>query len=562
MQLKSKKIQYSLFFVFIGLTLLGIVGLNIYPTNVIRTTHQVETSNGIISFNLYQPRSLTQSTPVVIMGHGVIVNKEMMTNFAIELANYGFIVANLDWSGHGQSTGPLSNLSRDLEAVIAAIPSLVDYENMSALALLGYSLGGFATYPYAVDNPNVKAWVGVGTRADGDISNTTNPRNVLMIVGSLDEALSPEDAKVPMVNLINATSVDEVEFEREYGDIDLGTARKIHVVPGADHLITPWHRDFVVPTVNWTMRSFGMSLSANPSFAFDVRTVFVWIGFFGLVGLTFCLAVILADKLDIRKNPDSKKTEIDPKVFENHSLLSFIGKFALFTLGLLPTIFIFVPLLLFTPLPLTAALTAMVGSFAINILIYTWRLAKRWNVSLMSIIKENLFEKSKVWIYAIILTVVFFAGYYPIIGLNYLGMIPSLPRIPYLILYSVILFLLLFTVSIFLQKFSVPYSEYRFNIKNPIKSYLTVSFTNFLSAYSWFLILILVPCILMGNFFFAMILILLIPILLFLVFFGVYMEKLTGSVIPGALLNAIMVTLVIVTLTPFADLMRFFGMFV
>ncbi|NVM30109.1 MAG: alpha/beta hydrolase [Candidatus Helarchaeota archaeon] len=558
--MKSKKIQYSLFFVFIGLTLLGIVGLNVYPANVIRSTHQVATSNGIISFNLYQQRGLSQSTPVIVMGHGIIVNKEMMTNFAIELANYGFIVANLDWSGHGQSTSPFGNLTEDLEAVISQIPLLQPLANMSAMGLLGYSLGGFGTYPYAINNSNVKAWVGVGTRANGDISNTTNPRNVLMIIGSLDEALSPEDAKVPMVNLINATSVDEVEFEREYGNISIGTARKIHVVPGADHLITPWHRDFVVPAVNWTLRSFGMSLPTT--FAFDVRTVFVWVGFFGLVGLTFCLAVILADKFDIRKKPDSTKNEIDPKVFENHSLLSFVGKFALFTLGLLPTILLFVPLLLFTPLPLTSALTALVGSFAINILIYTWRLAKRWNVSLKAIIKENLFQKSKVWIYAIILTAIFFVCYYFIIGLNYLGMIPPLPRIPYLILYSLILFLLLFSVSIFLQKFSVPYSEYKFNIKSPIKSYLTVSFTNFLSSYSWFLILILVPCILMGNFFFAMILILLIPILLFLVFFGVYMEKLTGSVIPGALLNAIMITFVIVTLTPFADLMRFFGIFI
>ena len=85
-----------------------IIGVNFYPTNIIRTSHLTTTEDGvIISYNIYRPVILSASTPVVVMGHGIIVNKEMMSNFAVELAHEGLIVASIDWRGHGQSTGDL-----------------------------------------------------------------------------------------------------------------------------------------------------------------------------------------------------------------------------------------------------------------------------------------------------------------------------------------------------------------------------------------------------------------------------------------------------------------------
>ncbi len=555
--MKSKKLQYSLLFIFIGLTLTGILGLNLYPSNVVRTTHQVTTLEGdVISFNVYQPKGLTQSTPVVVMGHGVIVNKEMMTTFAIELASAGVIVANLDWNGHGQSTGELQNLSDDLEAVIAAIPTIQPLANMSAMALLGYSMGGFGTYPYAINNSNVKAWVGVGTLVDGDVSNTTNPRNILLIIGSLDESFSPEETKTEFVNL-TGESAENIEFEHLYGDMGNGTARKIHIVPGADHLITPWHRDFVVPATEWILTSFNWPQTASPSNAFDVRNVLAWVGFLSLVALVFVVGDILADTFKVRKDEDSPAVvTIDPKAFEETSLLSFIGKYYIITFLLIPTIIIFGPLFL-TPLAFTAALTAIVGCFGVNVFIYSWRLSKRWNFSLRSLIKENLSQKTNIWIYSVILTGIFIVGYYLTIGLNYLGMIPATPRILYLVLYCIILFVIIFLSSVFIQKLALPYLKSKLKFKNPTVNYLAIHLIIFLLVDSWFVILIMVPCIIIGNYFIAMILILMIPIFLVMIFFGGYMEKLTGSVIPGTLLHAIMVGFVIVTLSPYGDVVSF-----
>ncbi len=553
----SKKIQYCLLILFIGLTLAGILVLNFYPAQISRSTHQAVTTNGeIISFNLYQPKNVNEPTPVVVIGHGIIVNKEMMTNFAIELAANGFIVASIDWSGHGQSTGPLANLTRDLDAVIAQIPLLQLYANMSALALLGYSMGGWPTYAEAVTNPNVKAWVGVGSIADGNLATNTTPRNVLMVIGRFDEGFAPEYAKIPMVNLTGSASVDYIQFEHLYGNISLGTARRIHVVQWCDHLITPWHRDVVTTATNWILDSFEKPVP--PSYAFDLRNIFAWIGFLGIVGLTFTAASILADIFHIRKNIASEKVENpNPELMKTQSLLSFIGKYYLITFLLLPTLILFVPLLLFTPLPFTAALMMFIGCFGVNLLIYCWRLAKRSKLSLKTILRSNLTQKIPIWIYSLILTVIFFLGYYLTIGLNYLGIIPSITRLPYLILYPLLLFVIIFFSGIFVQKFATPFLEAKFKFKNPLVSYLSISLVIFLMVDSWFVILILVPCIILGNYFIAMVLILMIPIFLFMIFFSVYMEKLTGSIIPGALFHAIMIGFVVVTLSPYEYFLDF-----
>jgi hypothetical protein len=246
---------------------------------------------------------------------------------------------------------------------------------------------------------------------------------------------------------------------------------------------------------------------------------------------------------------------------QEQSLVSFIGKYYLFTLLLLPTIFIFVPTLFLIPLPLTTALSALVGCLGINLLIYSWRLAKKWKGSIKTVLKENLIQKPKIWIYGGILTAIFFVCYYLTIGLNYLGMIPSVQRITYLILICILSFIVFWIYSIFIQKFSTPFLERKFG-GNPAVKYLAVSLVNTILIDSWFVILIMTPCILMGNYFFAMILILMIPIFLFLNFFGVYMEKLTGFTIPNALLHAIVLGFIIVTLSPYENLMGFFGMFV
>lgn len=532
--------------VFIVLTIVGIVGINILPVNSSTITLQTVTTDGVtIFYNLYQPKGLTHKRPVVIIGHGIMVNKEMMTNFATELVDQGYIVASLDWRGHGQSTGNLSRegLYLDLEAVVTDIPAHAPAD-MERIALLGYSMGGFPTYQYAVNHSTVKAWVGVGTVADGSISDKTNPKNVLMVIAKYDEAFSPERAKESMVAL-TGVELDEIEFEKVYGSINNGTARRIHVVPKADHLTTPWNSDVVMTATSWIGETFEGSPPHISVMVFHKRAVLLFTGFTGLVGLLCVLSFVGAEKGGITSGGPSL-------VLERLSLSSFIGKYYFVTLLLVFTMVVFLPLFL-TPLPFTALLTTLTGGLGVNMLVYCWVLAKKEGNPIKMILKENLCEGPKIWMFSVVITVVFMGCYYSLVGLHFMGMVPSLPRIPYLVLYTVILFFTFWGYSFFIQKVSNPFLERKIKVKNSTAKFLLIATTTFVLIYSWFAIIVLIPCIVMNNFFYAMILILMIPIFFFVSFFSVYMERVTGSTIPNAVLQSVWLGFVITTLSPYSS---------
>ena len=100
--MKIKKYQLVLTIVFLGMTLASAFGLNVVPAGVVRETHTATTSDGVsISFDVYYESNIPANRPVIVIGHGVFVNKEMMTNYAMELAARDFVVASLDWRGHG-----------------------------------------------------------------------------------------------------------------------------------------------------------------------------------------------------------------------------------------------------------------------------------------------------------------------------------------------------------------------------------------------------------------------------------------------------------------------------
>lgn len=533
--------------VFIGLTIVGIVGINILPVNSSTVTLQTVTTDGVtIFYNLYQPKGLTQKRPAVIIGHGIMVNKEMMTNFATELVAQGYIVVTLDWRGHGQSIGDLTSegLYLDLEAVVTDIPAHAPAD-MERIALLGYSMGGFPTYQYAVNHSTVKAWVGVGTAADGSISDKTTPQNVLMIIAKYDEAFSPERAKESMVALTGA-ELDKIEFEKVYGSINNGTARRIHVVSGADHLTTPWNSDFVMTATSWIGETFEGSPPHISVMVFHKRVVLLLAGLTGLVGFLCVLSFVVAEKVGITSGGPSL-------VLDSLSVSSFIGKYYVVTLLLVFTMVLFLPLFL-TPLPFTALLTTLTGGLGVNMLVYCWVLAKKEGNPIKMILKENLCQGPKIWIFSVVITVVFMGCYYFLVGLHYLGMVPSLPRIPYLVLYTVILFFTFWGYSFFIQKVSNPFLERKLKIKNSTARFLLIATMTFVLIYSWFAIIVLIPCIVMNNFFYAMILILMVPIFLFVSFFSVYMEKVTGSIIPNAVLQSVWIGFVITTLSPYSSL--------
>ena len=541
--------SYRLLFtgLFFCITLIGIGGFQHSP--VLISTHDTVTEDSIpISYNIYYPPDLDRLTPVVIMGHGVNVNKEMMSNFAVEIASRGYIVANLDWRGHGRSGGELdrNGLTLDLEAVVGDIPHHTTYADMDNLALLGYSMGGFPTYQYAADHSTVKAWIGVGTAADRDISTMNDPENVLMVIATHDEAVSPEAAKQSMIPL-TGRDLEDIAFNTTYGDIDQGTARRLQVVPWADHLTTPWDSDFVLAVTSWVSETFtGTPLTTVKTFNF--RVLYLCIGLCGLLGLLGTVSWACASYFSF--HPQERSIEY------SGSLMGIILRYYGITLICIPTLVILLPLFL-TPLPFTALIAVLTGGLGINLGIFSWRFMKSRDQSIRSIIRTEIMAPKKIWIFSLGMTAIYMILYHHLVGLNFLGVIPSGPKLPYLILYCCILFGVFILFSLFIQKVARPILRNFFHNTHDTLTDIIISFMIFVLIHSWFSIVILIPCIIMGNYFLAMILILMVPIFLFMSFFGVYMEKITGSIIPNAVLQAVWLGFIITTLTPFMSILAF-----
>lgn len=517
----------------------GVTGLHTPP--VLHSTHTTWTSDTVsICYDLYQPRSGPASPephPVVFIGHGIMVNKEMMTNFALELASQGYIVANIDWRGHGQSTGDLAaeGLMRDLEAVLSDVAARSP-SDMNRMALLGYSMGGFPTFQYAVENPTVRAWVGVGTAPDESVCSPEVPKNVLILIARYDEAFSPEEAKVSM-SALTGVPVEEIQYGKVYGDYDEGTARSLDIVERADHLTTPWNSDFIVTATSWISQAFGESY--EPTSLFHERVLYLVLGVTGFMGLLVALCYLLSHWVDLKP-----ATPVSIPM----SLPRFAGGYYVVTLLLVFTVVVFAPLVL-TPLPFTAMLTMLTGGLGVNMLFYSWVIYRKKNISLFNTVNESLSRGFRIWIFSGAVTLVFVVGYYLLVGSQFLGMIPSRPRIVYLGLYIVILFWIFLSYSLFIQKCSLPILS-RLSFDSRILRFSVAALLNFLLIYSWFAIVIMSICVILGSFFFAMVLILMVPIFLFLTFFSVFMERLTGSIVPNAVLQAVWLGLVITTLSP------------
>jgi len=561
-----KKYQLVLMLVFLGLTLVGAIGLNTYPGDIIRETHVAMTSDGVqISFNTYHKSTVPAYRPVIIMGHGVIVNKEMMTNYAIELAAHDFIVASIDWRGHGHSGGTLENdkLILDLEAVIDAVGVLFPTANLSTLGLLGYSMGGFPTYQYAANHTTVKAWIGVGTAPRGNIGNMTNPQNVLVIRGENDEAFSLDMLKTQMYNLTGDASPNDVQVEHLYGSIAAGNARKIDAVPFADHLTTPWDQAFISAATDWMVQTFDGVVPDLTFMVYNVRAIMLFAALAGLVGLVYGIALILAralgfkDKEPGQQVPAAPATETGGKANAEFSAPKFVGLYYAWTLLLVPTAII-PAITFFLPLFMTSFIVTLVGCYSINVAIFSWRHFKRSGGSYLAAFTAGMQDR-RIWFVGAVITAVFVPLFWLVVGQNYLGSIPPVDRIGHVFIYGAIMFACYLAILTFGERVLVQYIDRKVRFKNEKVRYLAESAVSFLLVYSWFLVIILLLCAAMQSLFLAMIAILMVPIYLLGSFAGVYLQKLTGSSVPNAILQTTLLTLLIVSLSPMGSLLSMFA---
>jgi dienelactone hydrolase len=546
---------------FLGLFILGTVLIFIIPLDVKATYNKtVKTIDGeIISFNVFEPKRTGVNKTAIILGHGIMSNKEMLKGYAIELAAAGFVAVPFDFRGHGQSTGELNRdlLTHDINAIVSYLNSRADID-ISSLGYFGFSMGGFPGIEVVSNSTDFECFIGAGTRLPQNKrkGNSSYPLNILMIVGRFDEVINTNELKENLSYYVNQPP-SEINVNRLYGSFQDGNASMIYLDDNSNHVLGDWDPDFIREARNFALNSFPDAKPVDENLYAHTRLLILFLQLLGGFGF-FVLIVDPLSQLILKKR--GEKTLIFE--IEDESLVSLGGKSIVYSLlfGILG-IFIFVPIILIAFLATAGFISALLFGQAFGILVLLWRIGKKRNIKLSEIIKKP-FKISKnnlirQFLLGGILATLFTMIIYLAAGLNYIGMIPSITKIPWIPLYFVIIFIIFMILGLLFH--GILQNKFETGLRAQIKASLIVFGLLFLYMFTYLLILALI----MGSFFyFGSFLPLAIPIFLLIAFISTIAYEKTGNIISGALINTLFFTLLICTISPYQSGISFvFGFF-
>ncbi len=544
----SKK-RVVLIGIFLAIFTIGTVFIFITPLSVKSTYGKfTQTSDGVtISFNVFEPSSGGLNKPAIIIGHGSMVNKEMLKGYALELAAVGFVAVPFDFRGHGQSSMiEPDNKTKDIIAIKEYLNTRGDID-MNSLGYIGYSMGGLGQVLIEEDLA-FKCFIGIGTWLYPTLraGDSTNPLNVLMIQALFDEAVELSELKISLATRVSIP-VSTVDSNKLYGSFQEGNASMIYLDDNSNHLTVAWDADFIREARDWAINSFDLDV-VDETFYVNIRGLILLLQVIGGMGFFF-LTVEPLSKLVLTSKSDREK-EIQYYKIEapDMSVMSITIKTILFSivLGILGVL-IFLPLLLILPLAVAGFVVALLFGQAFGLIVLLWRIGKKTDSPLRTILARP-FKGRNILLRQIILGAILgamlFLIVYLSIGLNYLGLVPSITKfwtmpIYFAISFFVILILNMVTQVILQNKFS-----------DSIKDTMKVLFLGAIFPLLYYIVYLLLVSVLMRSLFYFGTFIP-ISILMFTLTSGVSIlsYRKTGNIITGAIINAVLLTFLIVTMS-------------
>ncbi len=541
--------------IFLLTFIIGTVLMFITPIGIKSTYGKtVKTSDGItVSFNVFEPKNGGMNKKAVILGHGVMSNKEMLKDFAVEFAAAGFVAIPFDFRGHGQSTGEHSwgSLTNDIQAIVSYLNTRPDIDT-SNLAYLGYSMGGVGLQ-VVNESTDFKCFIGAGTRLPTDVrkGNSTAPLNILMILGRYDELISPEDLKVGLSDYTGIPAAD-LDVNQLYGSFQEGNASMIYLDDLTNHVLGNWDPDFIREARNFLGNVFPDVRPVDENYIVNTRLFILSLQLFGGLGFFVLIVDPLSQLILKPKEEDVFKLELD-----DGSIVNFGGKTVAYSLVLgLPGIFLFIPIMLLLFLAVAGFVSALLFGQAFGMLILLWRIGKKNNVGLIDTIKKpfkmsrnNILRHFSLGILlAVILTlIVYLSG-----GLNYIGMIPSVFKIAWVPLFWIINFIIFMVYGLLFH--GILQNKFEGGFKPLIKVSLII-FGSLLLY--WFTYLFIVALVMGSFFYFGSFLPFAIPLFLLNSFTSTLIYKKSGNIIAGAIVNTLFFTLMICTIAPYQSGLSF-----
>ncbi|MES2195139.1 MAG: alpha/beta fold hydrolase [Pseudomonadota bacterium] len=250
------------------------------------------TTVGETPVTIFKPQSGTPA-PVVVIAHGFAGSQQLMQPFAITMARNGYIAVTFDFLGHGRNSNPMrgnitdgtgitSALQKELGDIAAFAKALLPGGD-GRIAVLGHSMASDIVVRFAQATPEVQATVAVSVFSP--VVTATSPRNLLVIVGALEPAMLQDEG----LRIVNLAAGGHAVAGETYGDFSDGTARKLVLARGVEHIGVLYSRDSLEQSLQWMNRTFGR----QPTGFIDSRGRWLALLFGGIIALAWPLSALL-----------------------------------------------------------------------------------------------------------------------------------------------------------------------------------------------------------------------------------------------------------------------------
>jgi dienelactone hydrolase len=541
---------------FLSLFILGTYLIFLTPSSVkVKYGLTVETRDKeTISFNVFEPKNGEKKKPAIIIGHGIMVNKEMLKEYAIELAAAGFVAVPFDFRGHGQSSGELKQnlLINDVKAIKRYLDDRGDID-MNNLGYIGYSMGGGPGNKIVKDDDAFKCFIGIGTSLNIDHDDCVNRTlNILMILAKYDQGFDLKTSKKEIAERLDIDE-DNVRVNKLYGSFKDGDATKLFLDDNSDHFLTAYDPDFIREARDWVINTFPNTDPVDQNYYGNLRALIIIMQVIGGIGFFFLILQPLCKWfLKPKSNTSEKKEALDNTIIEkNESIKHLSLKIILYSfLFAIPGILIMVPFFLFLPLSVAGFSLMLLFGQVFGLFILLWRNAKKNNKSLMETFKQPFIREGreiyKQVILGILLIAILFSIIYISVGLNYLGVLPSInPKLIWIPLYFFMSFLMFLIYGLSFQE----------NFQSKLKTKTNYLFKSSIYTFGFLIIyftgIILLLCLLLRGFFFIIFLYIAIPLFLLLGAISAILYYKTKNILTATIINALINTMIISTLSPF-----------
>src|SRR5208283_2798341 len=213
-------------------------------------------------FFMQVPKPVGERPPAVVLIHGFMADRKLMSVLARRLAENGYAVLAIDVNGHGENRNPFNGDEVESSSLREDVKQAVDYLRSSPLVdgsrivVMGHSMGAGAALDYATQDPNLKGAVMI---SGGWVIGPERPKNALFIFAQNDPVEPIQDPSIALAS--HLANVPQIELGKTYGDFANGSAVEAVRVPGVNHLTIMYSPEAATTIVKWLDSTFGTARS-------------------------------------------------------------------------------------------------------------------------------------------------------------------------------------------------------------------------------------------------------------------------------------------------------------